>query len=337
MVRNEEQKKITLYIAKNQSEKGYGPLAYGDELGVAANENKVFADELVRCFNTLAKEGSTHTEHPDVFKTMCKFSQSRLEHYIGKISQVEGSCSGGEVDQVPWSTPAAYVEFCEFCTDKKQSGYSFEYQLLPSQEDEWLGETYMQKIQSWSGDLSLNEAQLGRMDGIDMVIKQISLGSLESYAQTSARMTPSYRRATRSGNPGQDFESGLFSDNPIKAPGRLHAVAVPALHLPAGDSLRNSRQVEVFAYEEDGLNEIESLEQFHERPIMFAFQLITNPKSLGSTLKIKQTLWNREDIWDEEQGESDYYMMFYPIAKYTLVPDHSIEHPMDPNPRVLSI
>jgi hypothetical protein len=86
MVRNEEQKKITLYIAKNQSEKGCGPLAYRDELSVAANENKVFADELVRCFNTLAKEGSTHTEHPDVFKTMYKFSQSRLEYYIGKIS-----------------------------------------------------------------------------------------------------------------------------------------------------------------------------------------------------------------------------------------------------------
>ena len=123
-----------------------------------------------------------------------------------------------------------------------------------------------------------------------MVIKQISLGSPEPYTQTSARITPAYRRTIRSGNPGQDFESGLFSDNPIKAPRRLHAVAVPALHLPTGDSLRNSRQIEVFAYKEDRLNDIESLAQFHEKPLMFAFQLITNPKSLGSTLKIKRTL-----------------------------------------------
>ena len=245
MVRNEGRKEITLYIAKNKSEKGRKPLISEAQLDAITNENEEFGRTLVQWFNDLAKTGIAeancegHDRHWYMFKRMCNFSQSRLEHYIRKITESEivilertvdlhldvkyrdgwevakylinecmlyekakpkstnpGNQIGcllanyahlaGQVrkyhgfriltDKVETSTSdkrtklkdlaqvvkwinylgrlyAAHVGFYEFCRAKEQSGYSFKHQLLRSQEDEWTGEKYMQKIQSWNGYL----------------------------------------------------------------------------------------------------------------------------------------------------------------------------------------
>ncbi|KAL6907287.1 hypothetical protein GGI43DRAFT_257767 [Trichoderma evansii] len=87
MVRDDEQKKIILYIAKNQSQKGYGTFVPPQELGKIANENELFATELKNWFNDLAS-GRDDTQ-PNMFKKMCNFSWSRLEHYIRKISECD--------------------------------------------------------------------------------------------------------------------------------------------------------------------------------------------------------------------------------------------------------
>ncbi|MCJ1403201.1 hypothetical protein MMC11_006424 [Xylographa trunciseda] len=52
---------------------------------------------------------------------------------------------------------AAYISFLKFCKSKQQKNYSFVYVLLPSQEDAWTGQSYMEKILSWPGDLGLDE------------------------------------------------------------------------------------------------------------------------------------------------------------------------------------
>ena len=54
MVRNEKDKIITLYIAKNQSEKGCQPFATSKQLGDIANQNETFAKQLVDWFSKLA-------------------------------------------------------------------------------------------------------------------------------------------------------------------------------------------------------------------------------------------------------------------------------------------
>ena len=91
MVRNEKDKVITLYIAKNQSEKGYQPLASQEKLGDIANENEVYAKQLVNWFSKVASKDDILPvdldAHSEIFKTMCRFSSSRLEHYISTISE----------------------------------------------------------------------------------------------------------------------------------------------------------------------------------------------------------------------------------------------------------
>lgn len=536
MARNEEQKKITLYIAKNQSKKECEHPVSQEELGVIANENNVFAERLVDWFRDLASKDIAQANddeldsHSNIFKTMCKFSWSRLEHYIGKISEsdIDGlervvlndlevkSRDGREVakfvinecklyqdaksnltdsgdqtscllatyahlagqsrkyhgfrdltDEVETSPSAtklklkgiaqavkwinylgrlfaAYVKFFEFCRDKEQSGYSFEFRLLPSQEDEWIGDTYIEKIQSWTGDLDLTDERGARktvdgknvvevktvetlMDEIvettgnkarvhcemqlmmhfsqpnaekcldyfgcskkscwlcwqmilqnskysmkdthrklyprwafpfefspsqptvaeglraaynemlfliqDKVIKQRALSSLEPYLQTSARMTPPHRRAPMSESTDQDPESGLFSFNPIAVPERFPAVVVPALHLPAGGSLRNLRQVEVWAYKTDESDLVQRhmySATFNDKELVFAFQLITKPKSLSLTSGINEY---QQGFWN---------VMFFPNVDWTMSPGYamyyrSAEDTLARNPRVLSI
>ena len=238
MARNEGRKEITLYIAKNKSEKGCESLISEAQLDAITNENEEFGRTLVQWFNNLAKTAIAqancegHESHLHIFKQMCNFSQSRLEHYIRKITESEietlertvvlhldvkyrdswevakflinecmlyeeakskstnpGNHIGcllanyahlaGQVrkyygfriltDKVETSTSdkrtklkdlaqvvkwinylgrlyTAYVGFYEFCRAKEQSGYSFKHQLLRSQEDEWIGEKYMQRI-----------------------------------------------------------------------------------------------------------------------------------------------------------------------------------------------
>ena len=54
---------------------------------------------------------------------------------------------------------SAHDTFIDFCKAEEQHGYSFQYRLLPSQEqeDEWNGTEYIEKIHSWTGDLGLTE------------------------------------------------------------------------------------------------------------------------------------------------------------------------------------
>ena len=95
MVRNEAQKIITIYIAKNQSEKGCQPFATQEELGDIANQNESFAKQLVDWFSELASKGNFQLNgndlgaHSNIFTSMCMFSWSRLEHYISKISMFD--------------------------------------------------------------------------------------------------------------------------------------------------------------------------------------------------------------------------------------------------------
>ena len=90
MVRNEEQKMITLYIAKNQSEQRPGPSAALEGQGVVKNENEAFATSLFEWFNQINSEGDNDlTSHLSMFETMCRFNCSRLEYYIRRISDAD--------------------------------------------------------------------------------------------------------------------------------------------------------------------------------------------------------------------------------------------------------
>jgi hypothetical protein len=264
LVRNDELKEITLYIAKNQSMKGTPPLVPLEDLGKIENENIVFADELVRWFNDLARQQEDDDEKSNIFKKMCSFTWSRLEHYIARIGESEtadldsvvaltnmnsdlqdgwevakflinecklyqdaksdllGSSDqslcllanyahlAGQIrkyphfrtltDKVETSPPesrlkrlaqtlkwinylgrlhAAYVSFSEFCRSPEQEGYTFKHCLLPSQEDAWPGNIYMQTIRSWTGELDLaNKRDVRKMvDGKQVFVD----GTVETY------------------------------------------------------------------------------------------------------------------------------------------------------------
>ena len=94
MVRNEVNKVITVYIAKNQSEKGCQLFATQEELGDIANQNESFAKQIMDWFSKLVSKDDTLQAndidldaHMGIFKAMCRFSWSRLEHYISAISE----------------------------------------------------------------------------------------------------------------------------------------------------------------------------------------------------------------------------------------------------------
>jgi hypothetical protein len=258
MVRDEEHKKITLYIAKNRSSKETGPRSIGPQKGLGndktQNENKEFAKKMVSWFNdtvnthaddderevTGANGDGSDKDEPDedqeMFKIICDFNHSRLEHYIEKTSaidieslmlalpadrdeacepglkytgavvnackkyqgksqtliscavlagkirkrgefrhlagKVETSAPGSSLKRLTEAIEgvkylgrlhAAYISFSKFCKSKQQKGYSFDYVLLPSQEDAWTGKSYMEKILSWPGDLGLDEDDIKEM------------------------------------------------------------------------------------------------------------------------------------------------------------------------------
>jgi len=128
MVRNEEQKKITLYIAKNQSEKGCDPPESPEALKVIANHNEAFAKELVKWLNLLMGENMPQANVQElgdhIWQTMCKFSQSRLEHYIGKIKECEIDDLGSSVpdDLKPgWQCTKDIVDICKLYEGARSS------------------------------------------------------------------------------------------------------------------------------------------------------------------------------------------------------------------------
>lgn len=220
MVRDDEAKTITLYIAKNQIQSEVIIPTGQEDLSRNANknENEKFVAELVSWFTALAN-GSRGT-HTHMFKTMCIFSANRLEFYIGKIrrfnyleiardprndrearngwksakaviekcKQYRGrrsdleSCvklagktrenekfcaltfwdgislpiskSSHVTAAAQWINYlgrlwAAYELYAEFCSHKDQKGFTFDFKLLPSEEEEWLQDRYLEEIRSW--------------------------------------------------------------------------------------------------------------------------------------------------------------------------------------------
>ena len=112
MVRNEKRKTITLYIAKNQSERRPGP-AGSLEKGVIKNENDDFAKRLIEWFNRLGGEDAAQSDHDDlrdqstIFKTMCDFNRSRIEHYIDEIGKADIDALDNDVVACLSSNPDA--------------------------------------------------------------------------------------------------------------------------------------------------------------------------------------------------------------------------------------
>ena len=92
MVRNESKKSITIYIAKNQTEKGYKSFASHKDLEAINLTNKEFADDLIGWLNMLTDvvpPKSSLSEKADrIFRTMCKFNWSRLDHYNYKLRRI---------------------------------------------------------------------------------------------------------------------------------------------------------------------------------------------------------------------------------------------------------
>jgi hypothetical protein len=88
---------IKVYISKNHSQKGLR--LSGDRSQLAVNENRNFADKLFKWFNYLASQTSeTLTDHnrgdssssnTAIPEEIYKFNQSRLEHYIKKIVDMD--------------------------------------------------------------------------------------------------------------------------------------------------------------------------------------------------------------------------------------------------------
>ena len=93
MVRREESKTITIYMAKNQSEKGFEPFASEKDFNIAENTNESFATELTTWFNQLT--GATaagtgpqkHEREAAIFEKMCEINWSRLQYYIKKVCE----------------------------------------------------------------------------------------------------------------------------------------------------------------------------------------------------------------------------------------------------------
>ncbi|KAJ2976865.1 hypothetical protein NQ176_g4694 [Zarea fungicola] len=119
MVRDDEAKKITLYIAKNQSESGAAIPAGQEDLSSNAteNENEKYAAELVSWFTELANgKGGTHT---GMFKTMCLFSVRRLEYYIKQIKKLNHTWIASKIrhdrDKARdgWKVARALIEKCQ--------------------------------------------------------------------------------------------------------------------------------------------------------------------------------------------------------------------------------
>ncbi|KIW21366.1 hypothetical protein PV08_01946 [Exophiala spinifera] len=249
MVRNKERKTITVYIAKNRSDKQYSPPPSGGKETAIRNENEEFAARLMQWFTSLASQhatsGQLHNDkshvRSDIFRSMCKSSESRLEYYIARIGDADVELLGttAELDLVGksrdgWRKVVPLVERCSqykdeesqllnleaekaellaayardagnirrdadflalvheveaptlensvklkglaqvvkwinylgrvfsafdyfprFCGSEARQGYVFDYVLLASQEDDWYGTAYMQKMQSWTGNLDL--------------------------------------------------------------------------------------------------------------------------------------------------------------------------------------
>lgn len=522
MVRTKGQKKITLYIAKNQSNKGCERSVSQEDRRTIANENDDFAKALVKWFTDLASKGTDDDKIDDrthIFTKMCTFSWSRLEHYLGKIceSDIDGlervvtfelgndgfgkgwelakslieTCNhyqeskskgadfedlkalagvvqkAGETRQnldfrlltykfetstltsklkalaevVKWINYlgrlyAAYVSFYEFCRDKEQRGYVFDYQLLASQEDEWSGGTYIKKVQSWTGDLGLTEVPDMQVKTVEQLMKEIvqtngnrsrvhcemqlmmhflqseeecldyfgcskkscwlcwqmmsqnskhsmkgthrklyprwafpfefsllppavaegvrvayndmlrfiqtkaiwneSPSSIESYPQSSARITPHHRRPRTNNNTG----SGLFSGNVITIQDkRMPAMEFEALHLFAGDSHEYIREVKVHAFKKDemDLNESFMPSQYlpdSQKRISYAFQLLTSPKSLGPNSGVDEY---QEAFWNRTKFTGDLSSLGSPGSPGTYEIWSRSAETLTPNPYLVSI
>ena len=295
-----------------------------------------------------------------------------------------------------------------FAKGKSKEDFLFSFELLPSKEVEWAGPTYLERIQSWTGDLDLTDelivkkfvdgqvvsqsetiqerlcniietgktarvhcemqllmhflrqetkdvvdyfgcskkscwlcwqimlqnakfsikdthrklyplwafpfelspSQTAVAEGLrsayhdmlyliqNMVIMQTALSSVKPYLQSSARLSPFFRRdrATDSIGPaltlGDRSMSVQYEAFPI--------VEVPVLQLPASSQALRGGQV--WAYEMNPLRIWQTLlncEYHDDRNILLAFQLITKPDHLRSTSGVdefQQVYWSHTKI-----------------------------------------
>ncbi len=178
----------------------------------------------------------------------------------------------------------------------------------------------------------------------DQVIMQTPLSTLEPCPQTSTRMTPAHRRPRTDDDLDQGPLSGLFASNPITVPDRFPVIRVPALHLPA-DSLENLRQVNVDVYECKSSDRVEGLMtvgDYHSKPILFAFQLLTKPKPkppsfTSDGVDFGQAIWKSNEL---PSGDMIDWEMYYRPYVDELAPNpyilsiwrkvHGGEHPIFP-------
>ena len=158
----------------------------------------------------------------------------------------------------------------------------------------------------------------------ESLIKGTPLTFLEPLAQSSFRMTPAYRCGPLNPNSDESAKSELFSGSLITMPDKWHAYTVRALHLPEHGSSTDSRMVEIHAYElaDSELTRTNmDFEEFDNKEFVFAFQVITNPKSLSLDSDIEdyqRAYWNFE-LFGDVDGPG--WKMYFRTAYETLGPN----------------
>ncbi|KAI1298336.1 hypothetical protein F5Y03DRAFT_398123 [Xylaria venustula] len=169
--------------------KGSEPLVPEEQDNMARDENDEFAAQLVQWFNGLAAkdketagiEDDGFPEWLDIFSTIC----NERFHYLA--DKVNGSASDSRLTRLAPAVEgvqylgrlyAACITFLRFCKSEEQKGYRFKYAILPFEEDEWTGASYLQKIQSWSEDLGLTDVNIasrtesGRRSAVDLTVEE---------------------------------------------------------------------------------------------------------------------------------------------------------------------
>jgi len=118
-----ENTRITVYITKNHSEKGFSHGLPDKNLQLAENQNRVFADTLFAWFNSLADDkiseasdyhSSRSSCKNEILGTMYKFNQSRLEYYIKKIADMDQESMDITLqDEEAWIVARGVIDECK--------------------------------------------------------------------------------------------------------------------------------------------------------------------------------------------------------------------------------
>jgi hypothetical protein len=138
MVRDDQRKSITVYVTKNQSEKGFEPFKSQKAFDEPESSNRGFAKSLQDWFNVLTSMPATATSNDlddkGVFHTMCKVNWPRLNYYVERICEydidlldADAMAHLDEDNQAGWKHARTFVE--NHCRKLRDS---------PQSEDDWL-------------------------------------------------------------------------------------------------------------------------------------------------------------------------------------------------------